>query len=88
MEVYELEKLRNIHQMDIKDIRIDPADLQSYMSFGTVISGSNLDLLKIKTVLEDLESEGQIRIIYMTITNKHLKIVPMSKEEKESGRTP
>lgn len=50
----------------------------SYMTGGIVISGTNLDLLRLKTVLYQLMESGAcngFRVVHFQITPEHLRIV-------------
>lgn len=69
----------------MEDIVIDKADLMSYMTGGIVISGTNLDLLRLKTVLYQLMESGScsgFKVVHFQITPEHLRIVKRDEWEK------
>lgn len=64
-----------IGELSLDEIVIDERDLQSYMTAGIVVSGTNLDLLRLKTVLYQIEEKGDLKIIHFQITPEHLRVV-------------
>ena len=86
-----LERILRIGELNLEDIIIDEKDLQSYMTGGIVISATNLDLLRLKTVLAQLEDSGfshGFKLVHFQITPEHLRIVKVEewnkwKREKE-----
>jgi len=78
----EIEKIRRIGELNLQDIIIDEKDLQSYMTGGIVVSATNLDLLRLKTVLAQIEDDGGLhgfKLVHFQITPDHLAVV--KKEE-------
>lgn len=67
------DKLANLKRYSIKDLELEDKDLQANMTIGITASGTFLNLLRLKKVLEELEPE--IRVIYPTISSSHLRIV-------------
>lgn len=63
----------NLKRWTIKDLELEDADLQAIMTIGITASGTFLNLLKLKKVLEGLEPE--VKVIYPTISSSHLRIV-------------
>ena len=80
-----LERILRIGELNLEDIIIDEKDLLSYMTGGIVISGTNLDLLKLKTVLAQLEDSGRtngFKLVHFQITPEHLRIVKVEEWNK------
>ena len=80
-----LERILRIGELDLQDIVIDEKDLQSYMTGGIVISGTNLDLLRLKTVLAQLADSGAshgFKLVHFQITPEYLRIVKMEEWDK------
>ena len=74
------EKFANLKRYSIKDLELEDKDLQANMTIGITASGTFLNLLKLKKVLEGLEPE--IRVIYPTISSSHLRIVKVEQYEE------
>ncbi len=71
--------------MPLSDIWIDEKDLQSYMTAGIVIGGTNLDLLRLKTALYQLKESGVLmgfKIVHFQVTPEKLRIVKFEDWEK------
>ena len=70
-----MEKMGKLQEMGLEEVRIDPKDLDSYMSMGMVLSGRQGTLLKVKTLLYQCQEADELRVVFMTITPRHLAIV-------------
>ena len=66
-------KFANLRRYTIQDLELEDADLQAIMTLGVTISGTFLNLLKLKKILESLKPE--IKVIYPTFSATHLRIV-------------
>ena len=66
-----METLEAIKRRPIQDI-IDERDLHSTMAMGIVISGRQIDLLRLKTLVEEAKD---LKRVHHQITYEHLAIV-------------
>lgn len=66
------EQFRKLKRYTIEELELGDADLQAIMTFGVTISGSFLNLLRLKKVLEGIP---EVKVIYPTISSSHLRIV-------------
>jgi len=67
-----MEKKFNLKRYSIEDLELRDADLQAIMTIGVTVSGTFLNLLKLKKILDGVP---EIRVIYPTISSTHLRIV-------------
>ena len=61
-----------IEQIPIKQVRLEPEDLQMIMTFGVTMSGSYHDLLSLK---EYLINDPRFKVIWKSISPVHLRVV-------------
>lgn len=84
-----MEKIKRIGELNLDEIisHMEEADFQSYMTAGIVISGTNLDLFRLKYILYQLQDSGDLngfKVIHFQITPEKLRIV--KKEDWEIWR--
>jgi len=65
-------KIADLRRYTIEDLEMKDDDLQMILTFGVTVSGTFLNLLKLKKVLDDLP---EIKVIYPTFSTSHLRIV-------------
>jgi len=63
----------------IDELKLEDEDLQMLMTMGLTISGTYLDLLRLKNYLRDRE---EFEIIYNTISTAHLRVVKVNEWEE------
>ena len=63
----------------IDELKLEDEDLQMLMTLGLTISGTYLDLLRLKNYLRDRE---EFEIIYNTISTAHLRVVKVNEWEE------
>ena len=62
----------NLKRWTIRDLELADEDLQAIMTMGLTVSGTFLNLLRLKKILDDVP---EIHVIYPTISSSHLRIV-------------
>ena len=65
-------RLGNLKRYIIKDLEMSDSDLQAIMTLGLTVSGTFLNLLKLK---KELDNIPEIRVIYNTISPVKLRVV-------------
>ena len=66
-------KLGNLKRYNIKDLELEDEDLKAIMTAGLTVSGTFLNLLRLKKQIDELAPD--IRVIYSTFSASHLRIV-------------
>ena len=69
----------NLKRYSIKDLEIADADLQAIMTLGITVSGTFLNLLKLK---KELDKIPEIRVIFNTISPVKLRVVKHEQYEE------
>ena len=69
----------NLKRYTIKDLEIADADLQAIMTLGITVSGTFLNLLKLK---KELDKIPEIRVIFNTISPVKLRVVKHEQYEE------
>ena len=62
----------NLKRYSIKDLEMSDSDLQAIMTLGLTVSGTFLNLLKLK---KELDNIPEIRVIFNTISPVKLRVV-------------
>jgi hypothetical protein len=66
-------------KLSIVELKLEDIDLVMPMTMGLIVSGTWLDLLRLKHYLDKLED---FMVVYNTITTTHLRIVAVNEYEE------
>ena len=69
----------NLKRYTIKDLEMSDSDLQAHMTLGLTVSGTFLNLLKLK---KELDKVPEIRVIFNTISPVKLRVVKHEQYEE------
>ena len=69
----------NLKRYSIKDLEMSDSDLQAIMTLGLTVSGTFLNLLKLK---KELDNIPEIRVIFNTISPVKLRVVKHDQYEE------
>ena len=72
-------RLGNLKRWTIKDLEMSDSDLQAIMTLGLTVSGTFLNLLKLK---KELDNIPEIRVIFNTISPVKLRVVKHDQYEE------
>lgn len=70
--------MENYRKYTIRELKLEDEDLMMNVTMGLVISGTCLDLLRLKKQLSELTD---FRVTYNTISTSHLRVVKVNEYE-------